>query len=87
MSIFYLYINLSTQLIHCKVNPGFYSSNWLYIGKCYIKLGKNAEAKPWLQKTVEYNGVLLGDDEEVGYNRVLDNATVFTHYIKIIGII
>lgn len=65
---------------HCVVKPGFYSSNWLYIGKCYIKLGKTAEAKPWLQKTVEYNGVLLGDDKEVGYNKVFHSAMISTLY-------
>lgn len=80
---------LSTQSIHCVVNPGFYSSNWLYIGKCYIKLGKHAEAKPWLQKTAGYNGVLLGDDIEVGYKQieVLYNVMVSIHYIKIICVI
>ena len=54
-----------------------------------MKLGKNAEAKPWLQKTVGYNGVLLGDDKEVGYKQieVLYNVIVSMYYIKNIGMI
>lgn len=37
-----------------KIEAGFFSTNWLFIGKCYLKLNKKAEAKPWLQKTADY---------------------------------
>ena len=49
------------------VDPGFYCCNWLFIGKCYIKLGKKNEARPWLEKTVEFNAVHF-DEKEVWMN-------------------
>ena len=55
---------------HLSVNPGFYSSNWLYIGKCYLNLGKKEEAKEWLRKAVDYRSdVMMGDDLEVKITR------------------
>ena len=48
----------SSYYIHLHVFPlvqsGFFSTNWLFIGKCYLKLNNKAEAKPWLQKTADY---------------------------------
>ena len=53
-----------------SVNPGFYSSNWLYIGKCYLNLGKKEEAKEWLRKAADYKSdVMMGDDLEVKITR------------------
>ncbi|KAL5489617.1 hypothetical protein EMCRGX_G018732 [Ephydatia muelleri] len=33
-----------------QVQPGFYVSNWLYLGKTYSQLGKKTDAKEWLSK-------------------------------------
>ena len=44
--------------------PGFYSRNWLFIGKCYLRLGKKADAKEWLQKTASHT-IDNNDDKEV----------------------
>ena len=44
--------------------PGFYTTNWLFIGKSYLRLGKKAEAKEWLQKTADHIS-RTADDEEV----------------------
>ena len=53
-------------LFRLTVSPGFYSSNWLFIGKCYLSLGKKDEARVWLEKAANYTSdVLMGDDNEV----------------------
>lgn len=46
--------------------PGFFKTNWLWLGKTLLKLRKNDKAKQWLQKMVaaEVDGV---DDKEVRY--------------------
>ena len=62
---YYFFILLSV------VNPGFYCCNWLFIGKCYIKLGKKSEAKPWLEKTVEFNAIFF-DEKEVYTDEWID---------------
>ena len=46
------------------MDPGFYSSNWLYLGKTHLKLGEKAKAKEWLQKTVAFDGSFAGDEED-----------------------
>ena len=35
--------------------PGFYSANWLYLGKVYHKLGQADKARHWLQKAAGYD--------------------------------
>ena len=48
--------SISLFILHVfpLVQSGFFSTNWLFIGKCYLKLNNKAEAKPWLQKTADY---------------------------------
>ena len=46
------------------MEPEFYSTNWLYLGKTYLKLGQKEEAKEWLQKTVAFDGAFAGDEED-----------------------
>ena len=46
------------------VEPGFYSTNWLFLGKTHLKLGEKAKAKEWLEKTVAFNGSFAGDEED-----------------------
>lgn len=36
--------------MHAAVKPGFYSANWLFLGKCYLQLGHVSEGKEWLKK-------------------------------------
>eukprot|EP00127_Corallochytrium_limacisporum_P006232 Clim_evm8s222 gene=Clim_evmTU8s222 len=36
-----------------KLEPGFYKKNQVMIGKCYLKMGKPEEAKPWLEKALK----------------------------------
>lgn len=36
------------------VEPGFYSTNWLFIGKCYLQLGKVEEGGVWLKKAAAH---------------------------------
>ncbi len=47
------------------VEEGFFSQNWLYIGKTYYSLKKKEEAKVWLQKAAGIAGDNQ-DDKEVG---------------------
>lgn len=46
----------------------------MYLGKCYLALGRKDEAKVWLEKTISYDrdgtGVLLGDDIEVNTEKL-----------------
>lgn len=37
-----------------EVEPNFYSSNLLYIGKCYLKIGKKEEAIEYLKRALNY---------------------------------
>ena len=46
------------------VEPGFYSTNWLFLGKAHLKLGEKEKAKEWLQRTVAFNGSFAGDEED-----------------------
>ena len=48
------------------MQEGFYSRNWLYIGKCYYKLKNKAEAKVWLTKAAEQTGENQEDTEVYG---------------------
>ena len=50
------------------VEEGFFSQNWLYIGKCYYSLKKKDEAKVWLKKAAQVQGDNQ-DDSEVGYTK------------------
>ena len=52
------------QSLTNAVEPGFYSTNWLFLGKAYLKLGEKVKAKEWLQKTVACNGCFAGDEED-----------------------
>ena len=44
--------------------PGFYSANWLYIGKCFIKLKNKPKAREWLQRVLDEGGS-HDDDKDV----------------------
>lgn len=44
--------------------PGFFMTNWLWLGKTLVKLRKKREAKVWLQKMAEAEVVSV-DDKEV----------------------
>lgn len=63
-------VSLQGLLIHFlyAVEPGFYSTNWLFLGKTHLKLGEKAKAKEWLQKTVAFNGPFAGDEEDMQVN-------------------
>ena len=45
----------------CAVEPGFYSTNWLYIGKCYLQLGRVQEGGEWLKKAASYDSEVQED--------------------------
>lgn len=45
------------------VEPGFYSTNWLYIGKCYLQLGRVQEGGEWLKKVAAYHSEVEEDLE------------------------
>ena len=47
---------------HTPVQPGFYVSNWLFLGKVYVQLGKKAEAREWLSRAA---GVKSEDPKDV----------------------
>ena len=53
------------SLSSSTVEPGFYSTNWLFIGKCHQHLGNKQEARKWLQKAANYE-CHNADDEKVG---------------------
>lgn len=36
------------------VEPGFYSTNWLFIGKCYLQLGQVTEGGVWLKRVANH---------------------------------
>ena len=38
-----------------SAEPGFYSANWLYLGKVHLKLGQADKARHWLQKAADYH--------------------------------
>ena len=59
---------LLVHFILYAVDPGFYSTNWLFLGKTHLKLGEKAKAKEWLQKTVNFDGSFAGDEEDVQVN-------------------
>lgn len=46
-----------------KAEPGFYCTNWLYLGKTHLKLGHKEEARQWLQKTLEFQATQPDDEE------------------------
>ena len=49
--------------------------NWLWIGKCHLAMGHEPEAKPWLQKVLDYETTL---EEEI---EVVAIFNVAVHYI------
>lgn len=53
---------LSVPLI--TVEPGFYPTNWLFIGKCHLELGKVEEGSRWLIKIATHHSC-VSDDIEV----------------------
>ena len=50
--------------------------NWLWIGKCHLAMGHKPEAKPWLQRVLDYEITL---EEEI---EVLTIFHVAVHYIE-----
>ena len=47
------------------MEPGFYSTNLLFLGKTYWRLGDKEKAKEWLEKTVAFDGPCAGDVEDI----------------------
>ena len=45
------------------VEPGFYSTNWLFIGKCHLQLGRVSEGGEWLKKVAAHPGEVVEDLE------------------------
>jgi len=45
------------------VDPAFYPTNWLYIGKSLLQLGRVEEAGVWLRKIANCQST-IGDDVE-----------------------
>ena len=43
--------------------PGFFKTNWLWLGKTYYQLSRRAEAREWLQKLLAANTNDPDDDE------------------------
>lgn len=43
-----------TLSILSPVKPGFYPTNWLYLGKTYVQLGQTGKARDWLQKAADH---------------------------------
>ena len=50
------------------VEPGFYPTNWLFIGKCHLQLGKVEEGSKWLIKIATHQSK-VSDDIEVRRER------------------
>ncbi len=46
------------------VQPGLMTLNWLWLGKCYLVLGRKEEARKWLRQAAE-NQRRTVDDKEV----------------------
>lgn len=46
-----------------EVKSGFYVGNYVSIGKAYLRLKKNEEAKTWLQKAVDFTSENEKDDK------------------------
>lgn len=58
MNITSVFINRPILIITSLLilaEPGFYSANWLYLGKVYHKLGQADKARHWLQKAADYD--------------------------------
>ena len=56
----------TVHLVHALVvEPGFYSTNWLFLGKTYLRLGEKEKAREWLEKTVAFDGPCVGDVEDI----------------------
>jgi hypothetical protein len=51
-------------VVHFTVEPGFYPTNWLFIGKCHLQLGKVEEGSKWLIKIATHQSS-VSDDIEV----------------------
>jgi tetratricopeptide (TPR) repeat protein len=48
-----------------NLEPEFYSTNLLFLGKTYWRLGDKEKAKEWLEKTVAFDGPCAGDVEDI----------------------
>lgn len=46
-----------------KIEPGFYPTNWLFIGKCHLQLGKVEEGSKWLIKIATHQSSVSDDIE------------------------
>jgi len=56
-------------LLFAIVEPGFYSANWLYLGKVFYQLGQKDKARHWLEKTANYHPK---NEEDVQVNALVD---------------
>lgn len=45
----------------CLAEPGFYSTNWLFIGKCHLQLGRVQEGGEWLKKAAAHKSEVAED--------------------------
>jgi len=54
--------------------PGFYSANWLYLGKVYLKLGQRDKAHYWLKKAANYHPE---NQEDVEVNLSCEDINIF----------
>ena len=50
-----------------ETSPGWYTGNWLFLGKTYYQLGKKTEAKEYLTKLLEAKPCNPEDTEASGY--------------------
>ena len=60
--------------------PGFFMTNWLWMGKTLVKLRKKREAKVWLQKMAEAEVVSV-DDKEVRETRSSRLTPLYTLFL------
>ena len=56
-------LSLSLSLSLSAVSPGFYSTNWLFIGKCFLQLGRVQEGGEWLKKVANFSSEVEEDLE------------------------
>lgn len=68
-------VYLILPLVHVHaVDPGFYCPNWLYLGKCYLQLGRREEARQWL-------GRIAGHHSELAEDREVSRGGGFPHLV------
>ena len=58
------YYTILYNNVPSTVDPGFYSTNLLYLGKTHLGMGQKEEARKWLTKTVQFDGPCAGDVED-----------------------